>query len=171
MQFEDEEMSEVYCDEIESDIDEDDHDEVDEPNEEQSDVDQDECDEDLERDETDHGDENDSEDEHYENFQCDENLKDDENYNGDETDDESLIELFSEGYVSSDEDICDNIDPHQLYSDDIPRELEEEDPNINFNWKQLGGEMKAYNSYMSLKNFIERKKLPNAQRGPEMGHD
>ena len=81
-----------------------------------------------------------------------------------ETDEESLIELFSEEYISSDEEMCDNSSQNQLYADEIPTQIDEEDPNINFNWMKLGDEMKAYNNnYTSLRNFIERKKLPDAK--------
>ena len=85
----------------------------------------------------------------------------DEHY---ETDEESLIELFSEEYISSDEEMCDNSSQNQLYADEIPTQIDEEDPNINFNWMKLGDERKAYNNnYTSLRNFIERRicQMPN----------
>ena len=72
--------------------------------------------------------------------------------------------MFSEEYISSDEEMCDNSSQNQLYADEIPTQIDEEDPNINFNWMKLGDEMKAYNNnYTSLRNFIERKNLPNAK--------
>ena len=51
-----------------------------------------------------------------------------------------------------------------MYADEIPTQIDEEDPNININWMKLGDEMKAYNNnYISFRNFIERKNLPNAK--------
>ena len=60
----------------------------------------------------------------------------------DVSEEDSLIELFSEEYISSDEDISD--DRESVYADEIPSQINEEDPNINFDWKKLGEDMTAY---------------------------
>ena len=88
----------------------------------------------------------------------------DEHDEHDETDDKALIYIFTEEYISSDEEMNKNCDQQKLYADEIPEQIDEEDPNMNFNWQQLGDEMKAYcNNYTYMRKFIERKNLPDAK--------
>ena len=49
-----------------------------------------------------------------------------------------------------------------MYANEIPSQINEEDPNINFDWRKLGEDMTAYYTFTAMKNFINRKKLPNA---------
>ena len=104
-------------------------------------------------------------DEHYVNIGDVNNYNSsDEEYVQDErdvSDDDSVIVMFTEEYRSSDEEMCDYKEP--VYADEIPPEIDEADPSINFDWKKMGEDMTAYNSYISLRNFISRKKLPNTK--------
>ena len=87
-----------------------------------------------------------------------------ENDEHEETDDEALIYMFTEEYISSDEEINNDCNQQKLYADEIPEQIDEEDLNINFNWQKLGDKMKAYcNNYTSMRKFIKRKNLPDAK--------
>ena len=146
MEFGDEDECEINCDKVESDKDEESNDESDEigSDEEQDhvmkNVDSDEIENDIEEQVLGGNDER------------------------DETDDEALIYMFTEEYISLDEEINNDCDQQKLYADEIPEQIDEEDLNINFNWQKLGDEMKAYcNNYTSMRKFIERKNLPDAK--------
>ena len=153
MEFGDEEGHEINRDEIESDENEDENDEHDERYVNSSDVDDDELDA------------NHNPDEHYVNVGDVNNYNSsDEEYVQDErdvSDDNSVIVMFTEEYRSSDEEMCDYKEP--VYADEIPPEIDEADPSIYFDWKKMGEDMTAYNSFISLRNFISRKKLPNTK--------
>ena len=82
----------------------------------------------------------------------------DDRSNNDDT--ESLIEMFTEDYVSSDEDYQEK---EEVYAAELPREIHENDPNVNFNWEQMTHDMTAYQTFTSMYNFINRMKLPEAK--------
>ena len=143
IEFVDEDKCEINCDEIESDVDPDESDDSDDTS---SDKEQEEL---MRNDDSDER----GSDEEQEVYGVDDERDvtqsdlqqqvfsaNDEHY---ETDEESLIELFSEEYISSDEEMCDNSSQNQLYADEIPTQIDEEESNINFNWMKLGDEMKA----------------------------
>ena len=164
MEYGDEEECEINHDEIESDEDEDANDECDE-----RDINDNSLHEENPTEIDEHyvngsdADEGDSE--HYVNDSGEGNINNSSNeelgpHEHDVSEEDSLIELFSEEYISSDEDISDDREP--VYADEIPSQINEEDPNINFNWKKLGEDMTAYCTFTAMKNFINRKKLPNA---------
>ena len=146
MEFGDEDECEINCDEVQSDKDKESNDESDEigsdedPDTMMKNVDSDEIENDIE-----------------EQVLCG-------NDEHDERDDEALIYMFTEEYISSDEEINKDCDQQKLYADEIPEQIDEEDPNINFNWQKLGDEMKAYcTNYTSMRKFVERKNLPDAK--------
>ena len=73
-----------------------------------------------------------------------------------ESDEDSVVALFTVPYerVSSDEDIPPD------YPAEIPQLLNEEDENMNFDWKGILSDLKTYCTFSALKQYIFRTTLP-----------
>ena len=75
----------------------------------------------------------------------------------DESED-SVVALFTVPYESS--DFLSDEDSPPNYPVEIPPLLNEEDENVNFDWKGILSDLKAYCTFSALKQYISRTTLP-----------
>ena len=75
-----------------------------------------------------------------------------------ESDEDSVMALFTVPYESSDFSSDEDIPPH--YPAEIPPLLNEEDENVNFDWKGILSDLKTYCTFSALKQYISRTTLP-----------
>ena len=74
--------------------------------------------------------------------------------------DASVQFLFTEEYVSSDDDNESGDDNDPIYAEDMPHALSEEDENVRFNWHGILADMKEYTTFNGLKRYVQRTRLP-----------
>ena len=75
-----------------------------------------------------------------------------------EPDEDSVVALFTVPYESSDFSSDEDIPPD--YPSEIPPLLNEEDENVNFDWKGILSDLKTYSTFSALKQYISRTTLP-----------
>ena len=68
--------------------------------------------------------------------------------------------MSTEEYISSSDE---EYEENEVYANEIPREINEDDPNVSFNRHQLSKDMTVYNTFISMYNFVTRTKLPDAK--------
>ena len=71
-----------------------------------------------------------------------------------------ILEVMVEDYCSSDYSEESDI---EYEHEDIPISLQEDDPNINFQWKTVMEEMRSYNNYSTFRHYVVRTMLPTAK--------
>ena len=94
--------------------------------------------------------------------ECDVTLKEALQERGvqDSDSDASVQFLFTEEYVSSDDDNESGDDNDPIYAEDIPHALSEDDENVRFNWRGVLADMKEYTTFNGLKRYVQRTRLP-----------
>ena len=70
----------------------------------------------------------------------------------------SVVQHYTEPYESSDFSSDEDILPN--YPAEIPPLLNEEDENMNFDWKGILSNLKTYSTFSALKQFISQTTLP-----------
>ena len=75
-----------------------------------------------------------------------------------ESDEDSVVAMFTVPYESSDFSSDEEIPPD--YPAEIPPLLNEEDENMNFDWKGILSDLKTYCTFSALKQYISRTTLP-----------
>ena len=78
----------------------------------------------------------------------------------DESED-SVVALFTVPYESSDFSSDEDSPPN--YPTEIPPLLKEEDENMNFDWKGILSDLKTYDTFSALKQYISRTTLPEVR--------
>ena len=74
--------------------------------------------------------------------------------------DASVQFLFTEEYVSSDDDNESGDDNDPIYAEERPHALSEDDENVSFNWRGILADMKEYTTFNGLKHYVQRTRLP-----------
>ena len=78
-----------------------------------------------------------------------------------ESDEDSVVAMFTVPYESSDFSSDEEIPPDYLA--EIPPLLNEEDENMNFDWKGILSNLKTYYTFSTLKQYISRTTLPEVR--------